>query len=102
MNDRLSEVWVYLAATPLLGLTATLLVYQGAFMVYRRCGFHPLANPVAVSVMVVPSIGSERERQMRAGGVFGRSAVEHVGAGQFLVGCGVGVDEHKVSVIRES
>ena len=53
---RLSDVWVYLSASPLLGLTATLLVYQGAFMVYRRCGFHPLANPVALSVMVLGTL----------------------------------------------
>ena len=49
--DRLADVWVYLSASPLLGLTVTLLVYQGAFMLYRRSGFHPLANPVAFSVV---------------------------------------------------
>lgn len=50
---RLADVWVYLSASPLLGLTATLLVYQGAFMVYRRSGLHTLANPVALSVVVL-------------------------------------------------
>lgn len=49
--ERLADVWVYLAATPLLGLTVTLLVYQGAFMLYQRSGFHPLANPVAMAVV---------------------------------------------------
>lgn len=49
--ERLADVWVYLSATPLLGLTATLLVYQGAFVLYRRSGFHPLANPVALAVL---------------------------------------------------
>ena len=44
----LVDVWVYLSTTPLLGLAVTLLVYQGAFMLYRRSGFHPLANPVAL------------------------------------------------------
>ncbi|TNF61705.1 MAG: LrgB family protein [Burkholderiales bacterium] len=48
---RLADVWVYLSATPLLGLTATLLVYQAAFLAYRRSGFHPLANPVAIAVV---------------------------------------------------
>ncbi len=48
--DRLSDVWVYLSATPLLGLTVTLVVYQLAFMAYRRSGFQPWANPVALSV----------------------------------------------------
>ena len=56
MNDRLGEVWVYLAATPLLGLTATLLVYQGAFALYRALGFHPLANPVAFSVAALGTL----------------------------------------------
>jgi predicted murein hydrolase (TIGR00659 family) len=49
-TGRLADVWVYLSATPLLGLTVTLLVYQGAFVLYRRSGFHPLANPVAFAV----------------------------------------------------
>jgi len=50
-TGRLADVWVYLSATPLLGLTVTLLVYQGAFVLYRRSGFHPLANPVAIAVL---------------------------------------------------
>lgn len=53
---RLADVWVYLSATPLLGLTATLLVYHAAFVAYRRTGFHPLANPVALSVIVLGSL----------------------------------------------
>ena len=54
--ERLTDVWVYLSATPLLGLTVTLLVYQLAFMVYRRTGMHPLANPVALAVMVLGTL----------------------------------------------
>ena len=50
MTGRLGDIWVYLSATPLLGLTLTLLVYQAAYWVYRRAGFHPLLNPVALSV----------------------------------------------------
>ena len=50
MNGRLTEIWVYLAASPLLGLTVTLLAYQGAWWVCRRCRFHPLANPVLLAV----------------------------------------------------
>lgn len=53
---RLADVWVYLSASPLLWLTATLLVYQATFMAYRRSGFHPLANPVALSVMVLGAL----------------------------------------------
>jgi predicted murein hydrolase (TIGR00659 family) len=55
-SGRLADVWVYLSATPLLGLTLTLLVYQGAFILYRRSGLHPLANPVALAVLVLGSL----------------------------------------------
>jgi predicted murein hydrolase (TIGR00659 family) len=47
---NLAEIWVYLSASPLLGLTVTLLAYQGAWWLYKRAGFHPLANPVLLAV----------------------------------------------------
>ena len=50
MSGRLTEIWVYLSTTPLLGLTVTLLAYQAAYWIYRRLGMNPLANPVALSV----------------------------------------------------
>ena len=55
MNPQLSEIWVYLSASPLLGLSMTLLAYQGAFWLYQRSGQNPLVNPVliAVSLLVV-------------------------------------------------
>ncbi|NMG44297.1 LrgB family protein [Aromatoleum toluvorans] len=53
MRPALGEIWVYLATTPLLGLTLTLLAYQGAFWVYRRANHHPLLNPVMVAVTVL-------------------------------------------------
>ena len=53
---KLSELWVYLAATPLLGLTLTLLAYQLAFAVYRRSGGNPLVNPVAIAVLLIVSV----------------------------------------------
>ncbi|ANQ84316.1 hypothetical protein dqs_1262 [Azoarcus olearius] len=56
MSPRLDEIWVYLSTTPLLGLTLTLLAYQGAFWLYKRCGFHPLANPVLISVLILAGI----------------------------------------------
>ena len=39
MNHHLSEVWVYLAASPLLGLTATLIAYQIAYFLYAKSKF---------------------------------------------------------------
>lgn len=55
MTPQISELWVYLSASPLLGLTITLLAYQGAFWLYQRSGCNPLVNPVliAVSILVV-------------------------------------------------
>lgn len=53
---RLIDLWVYLAATPLLGLTLTLLVYHAAFVLYRRSGYHPLANPVPPTVLVLATL----------------------------------------------
>lgn len=53
MNPALGEIWVYLSTTPLLGLTLTLLAYQGALWLYRRANHHPLLNPVMVAVTVL-------------------------------------------------
>lgn len=51
--QQLQEVWVYLSASPLLWLTLTLLAYQGAYWIYQRTRFHPLANPVLISVAIL-------------------------------------------------
>ncbi|MBL8406830.1 MAG: LrgB family protein, partial [Candidatus Accumulibacter sp.] len=56
MTPRISEVWVYLAASPLLGLTLTLLAYQGATWVHKRCCGHPLANPVLLAVATLVAL----------------------------------------------
>ena len=50
--NPIADIWVYLSATPLLGLTITLLVYQGAYRLYARAGFHPLLNPVGLAIIV--------------------------------------------------
>ena len=47
------QLWVYLSATPLFGLTATLVVYVLAHGAYLRCGHAPWANPVLWSVIVL-------------------------------------------------
>jgi len=56
MTPRLAEIWVYLAASPLLGLTLTLLAYQGAYWLYERLGMNPLANPVAIAVAITVAL----------------------------------------------
>ncbi|MBA3597097.1 MAG: LrgB family protein [Methylibium sp.] len=54
--EPLSEVWVYLAATPLFGLTLTLGTYVIAEHVSARSGRHPLANPVLWSVLAIIAV----------------------------------------------
>ena len=49
----LAAIWVYLAASPLLWLTATLVCYLIALWIYRRGGESPLLNPVAIAVVLL-------------------------------------------------
>src|SRR5512143_929353 len=53
MTPRLTEIWVYLSASPLLWLTATLVAYQLAVWLSSRARGHPLANPVALAVAMI-------------------------------------------------
>ncbi len=53
---QLADIWVYLAASPLLWLTLTLVAYQAAYWIYARAGFHPLVNPVAASIAVLVAV----------------------------------------------
>lgn len=50
MQPTLSDIWVYLAQTPLLWLTATVLIYLGADWLYQRTGRLPLLNPVLLAI----------------------------------------------------
>jgi len=53
MTRELASIWVYLATSPLLWLTVTLLAYQAALWLYRRARQSALANPVAVAVALI-------------------------------------------------
>lgn len=54
MNHRgLDDIWVYLSASPLLGLTITLAAYGLGVRLYRRFGGNPLLNPVVTSVALL-------------------------------------------------
>lgn len=48
-----TEIWSYLAAGPLVWLTATLVAYLLADALAARLGRRPLANPVAVAVVLL-------------------------------------------------
>ena len=49
------QLWIYLSATPLFGLTATLVVYLLAQAAYSRLDNAPWANPVLWSVVAIAS-----------------------------------------------
>jgi predicted murein hydrolase (TIGR00659 family) len=56
VSGNLGGIWVYLAASPLLGLTLTLLAYQGAVLVSKACKGHPLANPVLLAIAALVAL----------------------------------------------
>jgi predicted murein hydrolase (TIGR00659 family) len=49
-EQPLSTIWVYLAASPLLGLTVTLVAYSLAYRLYLYANSNPLLNPVITAV----------------------------------------------------
>ena len=49
----LQTIWVYLAATPLLGLTITLAAYLAGQWLFRKGGRAPLLNPVLTAVVAL-------------------------------------------------
>lgn len=53
---ELGAIWIYLAASPLLGLTMTLVAYVCAHWIYLRCKASPLANPVAIAIALVSAM----------------------------------------------
>lgn len=53
---QLHQIWVYLAASPLLGLTLTLCAYAMAHWLYARSSFSPLANPVAIAIGLIIAV----------------------------------------------
>ena len=55
MNDFV-QLWVYLSSTPLFGLTATLVTYVLATLVYERVRRAPWANPVLWSVVCIGTV----------------------------------------------
>jgi len=56
MTSSISEIWVYLAASPLLWLTLTLVAYQAAVVVYQRARHHPLATPMPLAVALLVAV----------------------------------------------
>jgi predicted murein hydrolase (TIGR00659 family) len=49
----IGDIWVYLSASPLMGLTITLVAYGLAYRVYLKSNASPLVNPVVTSVVML-------------------------------------------------
>ena len=53
-NDlQIAEIWVYLSGSPLFALILTLTAYQVGSFFYQKTERNPLANPVAIAVILV-------------------------------------------------
>jgi predicted murein hydrolase (TIGR00659 family) len=56
VKAEIFEVWVFLARSPLLWLTLTVLAYIAAYELYQRSGFNPLVNPVLIAVTLIIAV----------------------------------------------
>jgi len=52
----LSTLWVYLSASPLLGLIVTLLAYIVSYRLYEAANRNPLLNPVALAMLILMAL----------------------------------------------
>ncbi len=54
MNDpAIDTIWVYLSASPLLGLTVTLIAYSIGYKIYTTVNHNPLLNPVVSAAAIL-------------------------------------------------
>jgi predicted murein hydrolase (TIGR00659 family) len=51
--DRIGDIWVYLATSPLLWLATTLVVYLAGQWLFQRSGGRALFNPVALAITLL-------------------------------------------------
>ncbi len=56
MSADFREIWVYLSASPLAGLTLTLVAYQIGLWVFERFGRRPVLNPVLIAVLLLAAV----------------------------------------------
>jgi len=54
MNEtNLTQIWVYLSTSPLLGLTVTLIAYLAGIRLYQLSNGNPVVNPVAIAIILI-------------------------------------------------
>lgn len=52
----LNDIRVYLEASPLAGLTLTLVAYQAGLWLFERCGRRQICNPVLIAVVILATV----------------------------------------------
>lgn len=55
-KPELFEIWVFLARSPLLWLSLTLLAYLAALALHHRSGSSPYVNPVVIAVTLIVTV----------------------------------------------
>ncbi len=66
MTEGFYQIWVYLSAQPLLGLTVTLVAYQAGMWIYTKGNKSPLLNPVLIAVIILVGLLMATETDYKA------------------------------------
>jgi predicted murein hydrolase (TIGR00659 family) len=56
MPSTINGLWVYLAASPLFGLTLTLMAYGIGYRLYSAAKASPLVNPVLIAIAIIIAV----------------------------------------------
>lgn len=91
------SLWVYLAASPLLWLTVTLVAWLIASTIARRVG-HPLANPVLIAILLVGTLLVATKTPYHA--YFEGAQFVHFLLGPATVALAVPLVRHRALVLR--
>ncbi len=72
-QDKLSAIFAYLQTSPITGLALTLGIYCLAMSLFAKSRYHPLLNPVVVSVITIITVlvitGTSYEQYFAGGGI---------------------------------
>ena len=56
MPNTINGLWVYLSASPLFGLTLTLIAYGIGYRLYSAAKSNPLINPVLIAIAIIIAV----------------------------------------------
>ena len=56
MPNTINGLWVYLSASPLFGLTLTLIAYSIGYRLYSAAKANPLVNPVLIAIAIIITV----------------------------------------------